>query len=136
MRKRRTSNKWEDVQAEAIKAGLQPTGKWVSWIQNNQFDGNGCYDGIMGKGYIYGGKAHCLTDESDFKPDGWEFHANPLKEGATFLCKQSVPQGVGEDIYEWHHKGGLDSFGVPRHAPRGYCKRCVKALKKREQKSR
>ena len=120
------SERLEDVQREA---GLQHAGKWVCWIQNNQFNAEGAIDGIFDNPEVYGGKAHCVTNESDFNPDGWnKVTGNPLKEGATFICREPVPRGIGEDIYDW--------FDATQYAPRGYCKHCVKALKKRQQKSR
>jgi hypothetical protein len=136
----------EDVQREASQAGLQTTGKWLSWLNNHIFNSDGVKDGILGNGHIYGTKAHCLTHESDWLgPPSLRLGKGNIdgpwvKEDATFLCGTKVP--YWEDVMEWHHKAGMESAAypcegeVPRHAPRGYCKRCVKALKKRQRKSR
>jgi len=134
----------EEVQREASQAGLQTTGKWLSWLNNHIFNSDGAKDGIMGNHRVYGTKAHCLTHESDWLgAPSPENKANPVndgpwvKEDATFLCGTKVP--YWEDVLDgWLYETGMIDVAhvgkVPRHAPRGYCKRCVKALKKREQK--
>jgi hypothetical protein len=123
--------------------GLQPAGKWVSWISCNIFDSQGALDGILGRGDVYGTKAHCFEKDSDLEPEGWEWTEHPFKTVGTrydtakgpyyvpkLLCGTRLP--TCEDVNEYYH----DQDSIGGHAPHGYCKHCVQALKKRQQKSR